>query len=305
MIPQSAQRDLTAALGTRIDFDQPMSRYTSLRIGGRAEAVATPESRDQLSLLMKLCARHSLPYCVLGAGFNTLVMDGGIEGVVIRTGKLRNLREQPDRGAILAEAGVSHNSVTKLCCELGLAGLEFAAGIPGTVGGWVAMNAGIGTREIEAAVLEIDVLEHGGTGQRIARDELNFRYRSLAGLAAGSIIVSALLSVTRSEPTRVRAEVDRLLAVRRDTQPLHVPSCGSVFKNPEGDYAGRLIEAAGLKGARAGGAQISPIHANFIANTGGATAAEVLCLIRRTQKVVEDASGIRLEPEVKIVGRPA
>ena len=304
MIPHAAQRDLAAGLGARIEFDQPMSRYTSLRVGGRADAIAAPANRDELALLMKLCAEHSLPYTVLGAGFNTLVMDGGIEGVVVRTSKLRLLEEQPKRSAVLAEAGVSHNSLTKLCCERGLAGLEFGAGIPGTVGGWVAMNAGIGAREVEAAVVEIELLEAGGVPRRMLRDELNFQYRSLCGPAAGSIIVSVLLAVSRSEPERVRAEVDRLLAARRNSQPIHVPSCGSVFKNPDGDYAGRLIEAAGLKGVSSGGAQISPIHANFIANTGGATASDVLSLIRRAQRVVEEASGIRLEPEVKILGRP-
>jgi UDP-N-acetylmuramate dehydrogenase len=304
VIPHAARCQLATSLGARIEFDQPMSRHTSLRVGGRADAIATPTDRDELALLMTLCSAHSLPCTVVGAGFNVLVMDGGIEGVVVRTGKLRLLEHRPEREAVFAEAGVSHNSVTKLCSEKGLAGLEFAAGIPGSVGGWVAMNAGIGAREVEAAVVEIEILEAGGVPRRMQRDELDFQYRSLCGPGAGSIIVSVLLAVSRSEPERVRAEVNRLLAARRDSQPLHVPSCGSVFKNPDGDYAGRLIEAAGLKGASSGGAQISPVHANFIANTGGATAADVLSLIRRAQQVVEETSGIRLEPEVKILGRP-
>lgn len=304
MIPQSAQRALATALDSAVEFDQPMSRHTSLRVGGRADAVATPKSREELALLLKLCSEYGIPYAVLGAGFNTLVMDGGMEGVVVRTNKLRLLEERPKSHAILAEAGVSHASLTRLCCERGLSGLEFAAGIPGTVGGWIAMNAGIGAREIEASVIEIDVLEPGGGLRRMTRDELDFQYRALRGLAEGSIIASALLRVSLSKRENVQAEVDRLLAARRDTQPIHVPSCGSVFKNPVGDFAGRLIEAAGLKGERAGGAQISPIHANFIANTGGATAADVLTLIRRAQQAVEESCGVRLEPEVKIWGRP-
>ena len=166
------------------------------------------------------------------------------------------------------------------------------------------MNAGIGTREVEAIVIEIEVIEPGGGARLMTRNELDFQYRALHGPAEGSVIVSALLRLSQDEPERVQAEVDRLLAARRETQPIHVPSCGSVFKNPEGDYAGRLIESAGLKGERAGGAQISPIHANFIANTGGATAADVLALIRRAQQVVESSCGVRLEPEVKIWGRP-
>ena len=172
MIAQPAQRELAMTLGDAVQFDQPMSRHTSLGVGGIADAVATPNNLAELVSLMKICAEHSLPYTVIGAGFNTLVMDGGIEGVVVRTSKLRRLTEEPGQNAILAEAGVSHNSLTKLCCERGLAGLEFGAGIPGTVGGWVAMNAGIGTREIEAAVIEIDILEPGGIARCLSRDEL-------------------------------------------------------------------------------------------------------------------------------------
>jgi len=302
VISPSAQRDLARALPGRIEFDQPMSRHTSLRVGGNADAIATPDSCDDVARLLALCAEHALPYSVLGAGFNTLVLDGGIQAVVVRSNKLRLLQEVPEQSALRAQAGVSHNSLTKLCCERGLSGLEFGAGIPGTLGGWIAMNAGIGTREIEAAVIEIDVVEPGGRARRMLRCELDFQYRSVRGPADGSIIVSALLGVTPADPQQVKAEVDRQLAARRDTQPINVPSCGSVFKNPEGDYAGRLIEAAGLKGERVGGAQISPVHANFIATTGDATAADVLSLIRRAQQRVEDTSGVRLETEVKILG---
>ena len=213
---------------------------------------------------------------MLGAGFNTLALDAGVEGVVIQLGRLRGLEERPG-GMLRAEAGVSHNQLVKFCIRHGFSGLEFGAGIPGTIGGWVAMNAGIPSREVQHVVREIEVMApSGGAIRHLERSALRFVYRGLRGLAPGSVILSALFAVSFATPALVKAEVDRLLARRAQTQPLDVPSCGSVFKNPPGDHAGRLIELVGLKGHRVGGAQISPLHANFIANLGGATAADVL-----------------------------
>jgi UDP-N-acetylmuramate dehydrogenase len=201
---------------------------------------------------------------------------------------------------------VSHSQITNYCTERGLSGLEFTCGIPGSVGGWVAMNAGIPAREIKDAVLEVEVMSPTGSGVRhLKREELHFRYRALHGLAVGSVILSALFAVQVAAPAPVRAEVERLLATRSGSQPLNLPSCGSVFKNPAGDYAGRLIESVGLKGRRIGAAQISPVHANFITNLGGATATDVQALIEEAQKKVFDATGIRLVPEVRIMGRRA
>jgi len=303
MIPADARRAFEQILADRIRFDVPMSRHTSMRIGGEADATASPKDIGDVEALLRICHSHAIPHTILGNGFNTLVRDAGIEGVVILTNKLRLLEEGPEE-SVRAEAGVSHASLIKFCVERGLAGLEFGAGIPGTVGGWVAMNAGIGVREAKDVVREIEVVSADGSRRaRLGRESLEFSYRSLEGLESGAVIVSALLEVTPGNPADVRKEVKRLLAARSDTQPLDVPSCGSVFKNPEGDFAGRLIESAGLKGAIEGGAQISPVHANFIANIGGASATDVLGLIRRAQESVERQSGIRLETEVRIVGR--
>ena len=206
---------------------------------------------------------------------------------------------------ISVEAGASHATITRYCIENALRGLEFAAGIPGTLGGWLAMNAGIGVREMKDVVLDIEVMERtGGVVRRIGRDELDFRYRSLAGLEPGSIIVAAGLEVVESERAKVQSEVDRLLAHRRATQPTDLSSCGSVFRNPPGRFAGRLIEEAGLKGAREGAAEISSVHANFIVNHGGATARDVLRLIDRARSEVAERTGIRLETEVETVGLP-
>jgi UDP-N-acetylmuramate dehydrogenase len=296
-----AREALSALLGERVRFGVPLARMTSLRVGGPVDAVATPESRQELGALLRICAAHRIPQRVLGGGFNVLALDAPLPGVVIQLSRFRRISERP--GALRVEAGASHSQITRLCVDKGFAGLEFGAGIPGTVGGWLAMNAGIPDREVKDAVLEIEVMSPSGRKHRhLRRDDLCFRYRALRGLAPGSVMLSALLRVHPERPEQVRARVDALLARRSKTQPLNVPSCGSVFKNPPGDHAGRLIEASGLKGHQVGGAQISPLHANFIANTGGATAQDVLALIQEAQRRVLQDSGRRLHREVRIVG---
>jgi UDP-N-acetylmuramate dehydrogenase len=302
MIRRPAHEALEEVLGDRVRFDFPLSRCTSLRIGGPVDALATPISREEVARVLGVCRTHRLPHRVIGAGFNTLAMDHRIEGVVIQLGKLRRLEERPAH-CLRVEAGVSHSQLTNFCIERGLSGLEFGCGIPGTIGGWLAMNAGIPGREVKDVVVEIEVI--GPTGRElrhIPRAGLRFVYRALRGLAPGSVILSALLRVEISKPDVVRAAVDRLLALRSNSQPINVPSCGSVFKNPPGDFAGRLIEAAGLKGRRIGGAEISPLHANFIANRGGATAADVVSLIDEARAAVWRTTGTRLVPEVRIIG---
>ena len=303
MIPDAARSELLEILDDRVRFDATMARHTSLRIGGEADAIATPQNIVEVMRVLRACKRHRLPHAVMGNGFNTLIRDRGIAGVVLLMNQLRLLEERPE-GLIRVQAGVSHASLTNHCVRNGLSGLEFGAGIPGTVGGWVAMNAGIGSREAKDVVREVEVVSPTGRKRsHLGRDALHFSYRSLRGLAPGSVIVSALLCVGLAQPADVQAEVKRMLAMRSGSQPLDVPSCGSVFKNPPGDHAGRLIEAAGLKGTRIGGAQISEVHANFIANVGGARAVDVLHLIERAQDEVERMSGIRLETEVRILGR--
>ncbi len=302
MIKRSAHEALEEVLGDRVQFDFPLSRCTSLRIGGPVDALATPISREEVARILGVCRRHRLPHRVIGSGFNTLAMDERLEGVLIQLGKLRRLEERPDH-CLRVEAGVSHSQLTKFCVERGLSGLEFGCGIPGTIGGWLSMNAGIPAREIKDAVVEVEVISPTGRKLRhIPRSELRFVYRALRGLAPGSVILSALLRVESSEPAWVRAAVDRLLEARSSSQPINVPSCGSVFKNPPGDFAGRLIEAAGLKGHRIGDAEISPVHANFIANRGGATATDVMSLIDEARAAVWRTTGTRLVPEVRIIG---
>ena len=296
------QRELEDRFGERIRFEVPLARLTSLRVGGPVDAVATPADRGELLELLRRLARARVPHHLIGGGFNSLASDAPLAGVVIQLSRFRRLEARPE-DTLRIEAGVSHSQITRFCCEHGFAGLEFGAGIPGSFGGWLAMNAGIPDREIGDRVLELEVASPSGSGIRhLPASELHFRYRSLRGLAPGSVIVSARVRVERSTPEAVRSEVDALLARRGQSQPLSVPSCGSVFKNPPGDHAGRLIEAAGLKGHQVGGAQISPVHANFIANTGGASAADVFELIELVQRTVESQTGTRLEREVRLLG---
>jgi UDP-N-acetylmuramate dehydrogenase len=296
---------LRTLLEDRVEFDAPMARHTSLRVGGPVDALATPADRTELASLLSLAKQRGWPHVVVGAGFNTVVRDGGLSGLAIRLTRFRVLEIRPGP-RVFAEAGVSHASLSRRCAREGVAGLAFGAGIPGTIGGWIAMNAGIGTHEVKDVIERVELLVPGeDTPREIDAADLEFRYRELRGVPPGSVLLSGTFRATASTPEAVQAEIDALLARRAATQPLDVPSCGSVFKNPPGDFAGRLIEAAGLKGAREGGAEISTTHANFIVNRGGARACDVLALIDRARERVAQATGIALETEVRLLGRNA
>ena len=297
MLDARLERALRERFGRRVAPDEPLARHTSLRVGGPADALVRADSADELEALAALCSAHRTPLCVLGAGFNTLVRDGGIRGVVVRLAGLRAIER---RGAeIRAEAGVTHTQLTRFAAQEGLAGLEFGVGIPGTLGGWLAMNAGTREREIGAAVASVDLLA-GGARATAPRSALRFAYRKLER-PADAILLAARLALEPGDPSAIRARMRDQLEARRATQPVDQPSCGSVFKNPTGDFAGRLIEAAGLKGLRCGGAQISELHANFIV-TSGASASDVLELIARARAAVKQRFGVELETEVRIMG---
>lgn len=303
VIDERARNELRAILDGRVAFDEPMAHHTSLRVGGPADALARIASREELARVLGWARARGIAVHVLGSGFNTLVRDGGVRGLVLRLAGLRALAREED-GALRAEAGASHTSVARFCVENGLAGLEFAAGIPGTVGGWVRMNAGIGTREMKDVVDEVELFDPASARlEERSREALAFRYRGV-DLPDGAVIVSARFRTRPGDPARIDAEQRELLARRRATQPVDRPSCGSVFVNPPGDHAGRLIEDAGLKGARQGGAEISTTHANFIVTSAGATAADVLALIARARGEVVRRFGVPLETEVHILGEP-
>lgn len=293
--------DLPALLeqvGIKASFGVPLRGRGYYKLGGPAEAFASVEDVEQLRRLMAL----GVPVTVIGRGSNLLIADAGIPGVVIRLqGEFRS-REVRD-GVLEVGSGVSNAPLLRWVAKQGLGGLACIAGVPGTIGGAVRMNAGWSAGEISSILIDADVVLPGGELVTLSSDALAFSYRRSAGLPPGSVVVRARLALL-TEPAEVDAEQDRIkhyLARRRATQPLDKPSCGSVFKNPPGDYAGRLIEASGLKGHAIGGAQISALHANFIVNNGG-TAGDVYALIRLARRVVWEQHGVLLSPEVHAAG---
>jgi UDP-N-acetylmuramate dehydrogenase len=285
----------------RVDLGESLAAWTSLRVGGPADAFVRAESREELGRVALWCRERRVPLLVLGGGFNLLVRDGGVRGVVVRLAGLREVALDAD-GAVRAEAGASHTAVTRFAADRGRAGLEFAIGIPGTVGGWIAMNAGTREREVKDVVTSVELFEPAlGRALTRARGELRFSYRHTE-LPEGAVVLAASFATTADSPDAIRERQKSLMAKRRATQPVDQPSCGSTFVNPPGDFAGRLIEAAGLKGTRIGGAMISPLHANFIVTEPGASAGDVLSLIERARDTVRAKTGVSLETEVRIVG---
>ena len=273
-------------------------------MGGPADVLVRIDTREELSRLCELCRSRGVPISPLGGGFNTLVRDGGVRGAVVRLQGLRRL-ERDASGRLYAEAGVTHSTVSRFCAEEALTGLEFAVGIPGTVGGWLAMNAGIPGREMVDLTSSVELLDtRTGTAETWEREELRFAYRKLE-LPPTAVLLAARFETRPGSSGEIRAAMQRAMSARRETQPVDQLSCGSVFVNPPQDYAGRLIEAAGLKGAREGGAEISALHANFIVNRGGATAKDVLTLIARAREAVKARFEIALETEVRVIGEDA
>ncbi len=298
-------RELARIGGEDIRFDRPMRLHTTFRVGGDAAAFYRARSLPGLRRMLAFLAAEGIPYLVVGKGSNLLVLDGGYEGVVIRLGgELASLQGNAEAGRISAGAGAAIKALLRFCAGQGISGLEFLAGIPGTVGGAVAMNAGAVGRETQDVLESLDMVEPGGGLASASREELDFGYRRCS-LPAGAVVTRVLLRVERGEPGRVRRHMEDLVERRRRTQPQRTASAGSIFKNPPGEFAGRLVEQAGLKGRRIGGAEISTVHANFIVNTGGATAADIVGLMELVRDEVDRRSGVRLEPEIRIVGRQA
>ncbi|GAB4358108.1 MAG: UDP-N-acetylmuramate dehydrogenase [Gammaproteobacteria bacterium] len=280
-----------------------MSRHTSWRIGGPARRYYEPRDIDDLVAFLRDLPPGE-PLFWLGLGSNLLVRDGGVEGTVISTFRaLAGLGEAGEH-RVRAEAGVACPQVARFCSQRGLCGAEFLAGIPGTMGGALAMNAGAFGGETWQLVERVETVDRQGTLRVRSPEEYEIGYRSVRG-PEGEWFVAAVLALSPGDSAAASARIRDLLERRKATQPLNQPSCGSVFRNPVGDHAARLIESAGLKGLREGGACVSEKHANFIVNLGGASAADVERLIRRVAEQVEAVHGVRLVPEVRIVGVPA
>ncbi|RNC72660.1 MAG: UDP-N-acetylmuramate dehydrogenase [Desulfuromonadales bacterium] len=295
--------DLYAALRARVKGevlrDEPMARHTSLKVGGPADFFVVPADLDDLAALMALLVETGTPHLVVGGGYNLLVRDGGFRGVVISLAHFVAV-ERLDARRVRAGAGVKNRDFVQFILGEGLAGLEFLCCIPGTVGGGLAMNAGAHGGEILDRLEELAVIRNG-EARTVRQDELDYGYRFLR-LAPGEIIVAGTFSLEQGSPVEIGARIDAFRAHRVESQKIGYPNAGSFFKNPEGTPAWRLIDSAGLRGERIGGAQVSEVHANFLINRGGATAADFLALVKRIKDVVRLKTGMALEEEVRIVG---
>jgi UDP-N-acetylmuramate dehydrogenase len=291
-----------------IKTNEPLSKHTSFAIGGPADLFVSPSDRDDLLTVLKEIHKQRLNYFILGGGTNLLVRDGGFRGVVVtlmRMSAIRVEREYRSVGgafaSVFAEAGALLPGLHAFAVDQGLTGLEFAGGIPGTVGGAVCMNAGTAAGEFGDVVELVTLVAPDGTSVIKSRDEMGFGYRT-ANVPEGHFVVDVRVSLRRGDKEQIKARVKDLLDKRKQRQPMGFPSAGSVFKNPYEESAGKLIETAKLKGKTVGGAQVSERHANFIVNRGKATAKDVLALMELVKQTVLEVHGVRLEPEIRIIG---
>ncbi len=276
-----------------------MSKLTTFRAGGNADAVVYPETVEALSEVVR--ALVGTEYMPLGGGSNLLVLDGGYRGVMIAMSKLGDIR-MLDENTVYAEAGARLSAVCSAALNAGLVGMEFAGGIPGTVGGGVFMNAGAYGGELKDVIVYADVMDKQGNVSRIDKDALDLSYRHSALMDMDVIVLGAAFRMEKGDVEKGREYLAELNKRRRDKQPLEYPSAGSTFKRPTGYFAGALIEQSDLKGYSVGGAQVSEKHCGFVINRGGATAADIHQLIKYVQKTVLDKHGVELETEVRIIG---
>ena len=293
---------LQAVVRGRVAYGEPLSRHTSLRIGGPADALVMPANLEDLRALLRFADREGIATLVLGGGSNTLVLDGGFRGVAILLGEAFAGLEA-DGTVVRAGAAVRVSRLVAFCSRLGLAGVECLTGIPGTVGGALRGNAGTSAGWVSDRLRDVAAVLRDGTLARLAKGDLGFAYRR-AALPPGAVITGATFELEPGDPAAIRRAVSKLLVARNQTQPVEFRSAGCMFKNPAGDSAGRLVDAAGMKGARAGDAEVSPKHANFIVNHGRARAADVLALVERARARVREHAGVTLEIEVQVVGEP-
>jgi UDP-N-acetylmuramate dehydrogenase len=293
---------LAQLTGEGIRFHYPMHRLTTYKVGGPVEALWEARDLEKLKKGIRYLCMEDIPYGVLGRGSNLLVKDKGIDGVMILlSGSLAVIKDSADKSLIWAGGGVHLTDLMNWCRQNGLSGLEFLAGIPGTVGGAVVMNAGAFGKEVNERIKALQFVLPGGTQVEMKRSELKFSYRRLQ-MEEGQLVTKAWFSLNRATPKAVSEKMSGFLRTRKQTQPLEYPSAGSVFKNPPGDHAGRLIEKAGLKGKKIGGAVVSEKHANFIVNQGGATAKDILSLMDLVRLEVKRTAGITLEAEIRVLG---
>jgi UDP-N-acetylmuramate dehydrogenase len=305
-VMSTAGDELARIVPGRLKLDEPLAQYTTLRVGGPADFLAVAQKRDEVVELVRAAQRLGLPWRMIGRGSNLLVADAGARGLVIRNtaNEVRVLPgEIPEHQVVRADAGVSCANLASRSAKLGLAGLEFAVAIPGTIGGAVVQDAGAHGTEMRDVLVAVEYLDRDGEVRTApaAELELAYRFSRFKRPPRGQAVLRADLRLTRSTPEQVTRLIDEIRTWRAASQPTE-PSAGSIFTNPPGDYAGRLIEQVGLKGRQLGQAQISPKHANFIVNLGGASAADVRGLIELAREEVRRQFGVDLEQEVEAFG---
>lgn len=282
--------------------NEPLSKYTSYRIGGPAEHFALPKTKEHLRLIGEYLVQSGKPYFVLGNGSNVLAPDEGFPGVIVCTRELEPFLEF-DGNLVRASASTLNARLLRACAERGLGGIEFLSGVPGNLGGAVFMNAGTGSGWIEAKLESVELFSFRGESRTLAKEGLKFSYRQQHFLRDGELIWAASLRLVEGDAEKIKASLADATKRRKAAQPIEVPSCGSVFRNPEGKNAWKLIEDAGLRGFARGGARFSPKHCNFIVNEGNATRDDVLFLIQLAKEKVYTFSGIELHEEVVLLSQ--
>lgn len=299
---QSFYNKLTNIIGKdSILVDEPMSRHTTFRVGGPADFFVTPKAKEEVRDVIRICKEAGMPYYIIGNGSNLLVSDAGYRGVIVQIYKEMN-EVKVEGDLVKAQAGALLSGIAAKALGAELSGFEFASGIPGTIGGACVMNAGAYGGEMKDVLESVTVLTGEGKIIELGRNELELGYRTSVIAKKGYIVLGAVLKLERGDGEKIKTYMDELKEKRVTKQPLEYPSAGSTFKRPEGYFAGKLIEDAGLRGFQIGGAQVSEKHCGFVINRDHATAADIMELMRQVQIRVKENSGVDLEPEVKRLG---
>ncbi|MDT8716093.1 UDP-N-acetylmuramate dehydrogenase [Clostridium sp. 19966] len=296
--------DFTAIVGEEnILLNEPMSRHISFKVGGPADILLTPENNEAVQQVIKICSSNNIPYFIMGNGSNLIVKDGGFRGVVIKLVKLDSIKVEDNK--IICGSGALLSDVSDKALKSSLTGFEFACGIPGCIGGAVAMNAGAYISEIKNVLESALIVDRQGDIKRLSNEQMEFGYRNSYVLKNSCTVLEAVFSFEHGEYSKIKELIDDFQNRRSNKQPLEYPSAGSTFKRPEGYYTGKLIEDCNLKGYCVGGAQVSEKHSGFIINKKNATAMDILRLIEHVQKIVHECYGVELKTEVRIIGEDA
>lgn len=307
MLSLAQIEELKHALGDRVSFDRPLAPLLAYKVGGPADALVTPRSEEDLDTAREFAKRHGIPITVIGHGTNLLVLDGGIRGITVSLldafSEITLLENTPEKIRVRAGGGVLKPDLLNWAAEKGFQGLEFSSGVPGTIGGGIYMNAGTKYGSYGDILDRIRLYDFKSGARELSRHEAHFGYREQTAVK-GSLVLWVDFILKHGDAEAIKSEIARIIAERAEKQPLDFPSCGSTFKNPPGLSAGRLVEKANLKGLKAGGAEISLKHANFILNKGNARAADILSLIKQAEARVKELFSVELEREVIVLGEP-